>query len=205
MSPGAALAAAARELYQRGWLPGTSGNISVRLTAETALITASGRDKGALTESDTVLVSVDTSAAVHAQASRPSAETTIHTAIYRATKAEAVVHTHSPYATAVATMAGHRTELSTVDFRDFELLKGLGLRDPSATSIPVFPNHADVPRIAAEVERYLIGQPDAPPVLLIEHHGLTTWGADYAQARNRMECVESICQLSLLLKGRAFS
>ncbi|WHT20917.1 methylthioribulose 1-phosphate dehydratase [Crossiella sp. CA-258035] len=205
MSAGATLAAAARELYQRGWLPGTAGNISVRVSPETALITASGRDKGALTESDTVLVSVDTSAAVSPDAPRPSAETTIHTAIYRATKAEAVVHTHSPYATAVATLEGHRTELSTVDIQDFELLKGLGLRDPSATTVPVFPNHADVPRIAAEVERYLIEHPDAPPVVLIEHHGLTTWGADYAQARNRMECVESICQLLLLLKGRAFS
>lgn len=205
MSPGATLAAASRELYQRGWLPGTAGNISLRLSADTALITASGRDKGALTAADTVLVSVDTSAAVDPGSPRPSAETTIHTAIYRATKAEAVVHTHSPYATAIATLHGNRDRLSTVDIREFELLKGLGLADPSATSVPVFPNHADVPRIGAEVERYLHEHPDCPPVLLIEHHGLTTWGADYAQARNRMECVESICQLLLLLKGRALS
>ncbi|MBP2474075.1 methylthioribose-1-phosphate isomerase [Crossiella equi] len=203
-TPGAVLAAAARELYERGWLPGTSGNISLRLSAETALITASGRDKGSLTESDAVLVSVDTSAAVSPDSPRPSAETTIHTAIYRATKAEAVVHTHAPFATAVATLHGSAEALSTVDMVGFELLKGLGLRDPSRVAVPVFPNHADVPRIAAEVEDHLAANPEAPPVLLIEHHGLTTWGADYAQARNRMECVESICQLLLLLKGRGF-
>ncbi len=32
-------------LYERGWMPGTAGNVSVRLPGGAALITAGGRDQ----------------------------------------------------------------------------------------------------------------------------------------------------------------
>jgi methylthioribose-1-phosphate isomerase/methylthioribulose-1-phosphate dehydratase len=198
---GRALADTAAALYGRGWMEGTAGNISVRLPGgDTALITASGRNKGALTAADVVEVSVEDATAVHADAPRPSAETTIHAALYRLSPdCEAVVHAHPPHATAMAILAA-RQGASTVEFADLEIIKGLGLPEPSKVVVPVFDNHVDVPRIGADVEERIT--PDAPPVMLIGNHGATTWGPTLDIARNRMECLEALCQLTLLLDRR---
>ncbi|GAA5087368.1 S-methyl-5-thioribose-1-phosphate isomerase [Nocardia iowensis] len=192
--PGKAIAGIARELYQRGWMPGTAGNISVR-TGDTAVITGSGLSKGELTEHDMVTVRVTDSAPVAADGRKPSAETTIHTAAYRATAAQAVVHIHPPYATALATRSGAPGELTTLRLTDYELIKGLGGADPAAIDIPVFPNWPDVPRIGADIERYLADHPAAPPVLCIAGHGITAWGDNLSQARDRAECLEALCEL----------
>jgi methylthioribulose-1-phosphate dehydratase len=194
------LAAFSRALYERGWMPGTSGNLSMRLPdqPQKALITASGRDKGELTTQD--MVEID---ACKGEPSRPgqlraSAETSIHAAVYRTTQAEAVIHVHSPYATVVASRAQLTNTTSLLHIERFELLKGLGLRDPSSTAVAVFPNWPDVPLIAEDVEAYALSATDAPPGLLIADHGITTWGESLAQARNRLECLESVCQLLVL-------
>ena len=120
---------------------------------------------------------------------RPSAETAIHTAIYRATDAQAVVHVHAPNATAQTVGVS-----GTLTFSGYELIKGLGATD--TISVPVFTNHADVARIGDDIEQHLSEYPDAPPVLFIAGHGITGWGADLAQARDRIECLEAICELA---------
>ncbi|MEU7139993.1 S-methyl-5-thioribose-1-phosphate isomerase [Nocardia sp. NPDC046473] len=192
--PGKAIADIARGLYQRGWMPGTAGNISVR-TGETAVITGSGLSKGELTEHDMVIVQVADSTPIAGNSRKPSAETTIHTAAYRATAAQAVVHIHPPYATALATRSGASDEVTFLRITDYELIKGLGGTDPAAIDIPVFPNWPDVPRIGADIERYLTDHPAAPPVLFISGHGITAWGDNLSQARDRAECLEALCEL----------
>ncbi|MFF4607288.1 S-methyl-5-thioribose-1-phosphate isomerase [Streptomyces sp. NPDC001339] len=199
-----ALAELSRELYLRGWMPGTAGNLSVRLAGEqagTALITASGRDKGSLTAQDVVAVDAATGEVRVPGRLKASAETAIHVAVYTATAAHAVVHVHSPYATVMAGRSAEPGRTAQLPLTRFELLKGLGLRDPSHTVLPVFPNWPDVRRIADEVAAYLTSRPDAPPALLIADHGITVWGQDLAQARNRLECVEAICRLLVLGTG----
>ncbi|MGW7454709.1 methylthioribulose 1-phosphate dehydratase [Streptomyces sp. NPDC054787] len=198
---GASLAEFSRDLYLRGWMPGTSGNLSMRLTAhggETALITASGRDKGSLTAQDMVAVHSTTGEVLRPGRLKASAETSIHAAVYGATNAGAVIHVHAPYSTVMACRTGERDRAAVLALERFELLKGLGLADASRTEIPVFPNREDVPMIAAEVAAHLGSRSDAPPGLLIADHGITTWGKDLAQARNRLECLEAICQLLVL-------
>ena len=130
----------ARSLYARGWMPGTAGNISVR-TGDTAVITGSGLSKGELAADDMVTVTVADSQPVSGSR-RPSAETAIHTAIYRATNADAVVHVHAPHATAQTIGVSQ-----TVTFGGYELIKGLGTTE--TISVPVFTNHSDVSRIGA--------------------------------------------------------
>lgn len=205
--PGPAIAATARQLYERGWMPGTAGNISVRIeTAATApghgtagadlLITASGLSKGELGTDDTVLVAIADSTARPGQLRKPSAETSIHTAVYRTRPAGAVVHVHSPFATALATTAARPGDAVTpLRISGFELLKGFGLADPSTVVIPVFPNWPEVARIGTDIETYLRENPTAPPILFITGHGITTWGDTLAQARDRAECLEALCEL----------
>ncbi|MFB8278690.1 S-methyl-5-thioribose-1-phosphate isomerase [Nocardia colli] len=191
--PGKVIADIARGLYQRGWMPGTAGNISVR-TGETAVITGSGLSKGELTEHDMVTVLVADSTPT-AGSRKPSAETTIHTAAYRTTSAQAVVHIHPPFATALATRVGASDAVTTLRITDYELIKGLGGTEPAVIDIPVFPNWADVPRIGADIERYLAEHPAAPPILFITGHGITAWGDNISQARDRAECLEALCEL----------
>lgn len=198
----AALAALAGRLYARGWMEGTAGNLSVRLPGTgTALITASGVSKGELTAADTVEVSIADSRPVPGAARRPSAETTIHTALYRVfDDCAAVVHAHPPHATAVAAIAAARGQ-DAVRFTGLEIIKGLGTPDPFAVAVPVLANHPDVPRIADDAEA-LLGA-DSPPVFLIGAHGATSWGPSLEVARNRMECLEALCELRLLIDRAA--
>jgi methylthioribose-1-phosphate isomerase len=182
-------------LYRRGWMPGTAGNISTRDGDDRMLITGSGLSKGELTHRDLVPVQISDSTSIDVHGPRPSAETTIHAAVYRATGCGAVVHVHSPFATAVSARYGRVDGLATMAFRDYELIKGFGLADPAGCAVPMFPNWADVPRIARDVEHHLTGNAMAPPVLLITGHGATSWGRDCAQARDRMECLEALCEL----------
>lgn len=192
---GQAIAAVARQLYERGWMPGTAGNISVRI-GDDALITASGLSKGELGEDDTVLVAIADTTARPGQHRKPSAETSIHTAVYRTREAGAVVHVHSPFATALATTVAQPGDTPTpLRITGYELLKGFGLADPAEVTIPVFPNWPDVPRIGADIETYLRENPTAPPILFITGHGITTWGDTLAQSRDRAECLEALCEL----------
>ncbi|TDC82866.1 methylthioribulose 1-phosphate dehydratase [Micromonospora sp. KC606] len=194
------LSVMARHLYDLGWMPGTSGNVSVRFDQDLVLITASGLGKGRLTAADTVLVRADTGEPVRPGAARPSAETSIHLALYRAFPAVgAVVHAHPPYATALASRTA-RAGGALVRFSDLELIKGLGRSDVDSIDIPLFTNWRDVPRIAADVGDHF-SHPVADPAsaLLIAHHGATAWGADLAQASDRLECLEALCQLALLV------
>jgi len=190
---GQQIADIARSLYARGWMPGTAGNISVR-TGQTAAITGSGLSKGELTADDMVTVAVADSQPVSGSR-RPSAETAIHTAIYRATDADAVVHVHAPHATAQT--VGASTALT---FTGYELIKGLGTT--GTISIPVFTNHVDVAGIGEDIEQHLKQHPEAPPVLFIAGHGISAWGADLAQARDRAECLEAMCELATLTGRR---
>ena len=75
------LIANVRELALAGWTPATSSNFSERLDDRHAAITVSGRDKGRLTVDDIMVVDFDGQAVATTQ--RPSAETLLHTQLYR--------------------------------------------------------------------------------------------------------------------------
>ncbi len=94
----------ARRMRQEGLVTGTSGNLSAKNpAAQTCLITPSGMEYDRMRPED--LVMVDLSGRVVDGGLRPSVDTMNHVAIYRArTDVAAVVHTHSPYATAFSVL-----------------------------------------------------------------------------------------------------
>jgi L-ribulose-5-phosphate 4-epimerase len=96
------LVEAGRRLEDGGLARARSGNISAR-RGDRMRITAAGARLGALTSDDLVWVSIAPAAAGGVAGRRPSSETTLHAAIYTARPdVGAIVHTHSPYATAWA-------------------------------------------------------------------------------------------------------
>lgn len=90
----------ARRLDALGFMPSKSGNVSVR-TEGGFRITPSGLPYAVLTEGDLVEVALD-GTVLHGNR-RPSSEWRLHAAIYAARpEAKALVHTHSPRATALS-------------------------------------------------------------------------------------------------------
>ena len=91
---------AAREIQHSGLSPGTSGNLSVRVPGG-FVITPSGVPYGSMDPADTVFLS--SRGEPTGDRLLPSSEWPLHTAIYAdRPDAAAIVHLHSPYATAIA-------------------------------------------------------------------------------------------------------
>jgi L-fuculose-phosphate aldolase len=90
----------AQAMDRAGFAPTKSGNVSARC-ADTILITPSGLAYATMTPDD--LVALDLTGGVRAGGRKPSSEWQLHTSIYRARPdVHAIVHTHSPRATALA-------------------------------------------------------------------------------------------------------
>ena len=184
-----------RELAQAGWTPATSSNFSRRLNDLHAAITVSGRDKGKLTEADIMVVDFDGKAV--GTDNRPSAETLLHTQLYRRfPEIGCVLHTHSHVQTVASRLfapQGH------VRFEGYELQKAFygNTTHEGAMDVPVFPNTQDMPELAAWVDAKLDEQ--CMWGYLIDGHGLYAWGRDMAEARRHLEAFEFLlgCELEL--------
>ncbi|HVN42506.1 MAG TPA: class II aldolase/adducin family protein [Steroidobacteraceae bacterium] len=96
----AEIVATAHALDAAGLMPNKSGNVSARVPGGLA-ITPAGTPYADLTPEQ--IVELPLVAAIEPSGSRPSSEWRMHAAIYRARPdAAAIVHTHSPRATALA-------------------------------------------------------------------------------------------------------
>ena len=92
--------AVAQAIDRAGFCPSKSGNVSARLS-EGFLVTPSGLPYAKTTPADLLHLTLD--GTVLAGERKPSSEWPFHAAIYRARPdAKAIVHTHSPRATALS-------------------------------------------------------------------------------------------------------
>jgi len=185
----AELVEAGRRFDARGWVLGTSGNLSVVVEPQplTLAITPSGAFKGSLTESR--ILEVDEQGAVSGDAAvRPSAETGLHLAIVRSRGARAVLHTHSIWSTVLSDL--HATEGGLL-IEGYEMLKGLsGVRTHQHSEwVPIVDNDQDMSRLGRVVSDALARSPGAHG-FLIRRHGLYTWGQDAADATRHVEIFE---------------
>lgn len=99
------LVRAARAVADSGLVVGSSGNLSLR-RGPRVLITPRRAQLGAIDPADCVDVALSDGAVAddHATDSEPSSEAGLHRAVYAATDAAAVVHTHSHFATVLGTL-----------------------------------------------------------------------------------------------------
>jgi methylthioribulose-1-phosphate dehydratase len=183
------LAQAASHFYKLGWMWGTAGNLSARLPDGTLWITASGKSKGELTRED--FIRVDAAGAVvepGGAGNKPSAETSIHLALYeRFPEARACFHVHSLEANLASTL----TQATELPLPPLEMLKGFGIWAESPdVRLPLFDNHLDVPRIAAEIRTRFGARAPQLAALLIRRHGITTWAPTVTAARHQVELIE---------------
>ncbi|HET8942709.1 MAG TPA: methylthioribulose 1-phosphate dehydratase [Rudaea sp.] len=190
------IVATGRKLGMQGLTPATSSNFSMRLDDGHIAVTVSGRDKGALTQADIMVVDMQGNA-VDSDA-RPSAETALHAQIYRQIDGvQAVLHTHSKTQTVASRLFAAQ---GVVRIAGYELIKAIAGQSTHATQIdvPVFPNTQHMPELVQLVDAWIeSGKPLHG--YLIEGHGIYAWGRDMAEAQRHIEAFEFLlgCELEL--------
>jgi len=172
-----------RTLDEAGFFPGKSGNISILNSANTFLITPSGKRKLDLSSAD--LVEMDFVGRVISGSNRPSSEAKMHCAIYEdRPEIKAIVHAHPPFATGFAA-AG--IPLDAPVLPEAILVLGKIALVEYAT-----PGTWEVPR---SLTPYLKRGDNS---FLLANHGALTLGESLSQAAHRMETLEMFARVLLI-------
>ena len=160
-----------------GLVTGTSGNVSIRLSDSHVAISPGQTPYESLTPEDISLVSVD---GTHLAGRKPSSELDLHLGLYRTTEHRAIVHTHSPVATAVGTVV---SELPAIHYAIHRL----------GDTVPVVPYATfGSLELAGNVTAALAGGRRAA---LMQNHGTVTVGSSLSAALSAAETLESLCTL----------
>ncbi len=188
------LAQLVRDIHAKGWTPGTGGNFSKLLSRDPLrlLITSSGIDKGKTNEAS--LLEVDEKGKPISGSQQPSAETLLHVAIYEETDAKVVVHTHTVWNT-LASFDGD--ESGTYGIGGLEMLKGLrGVKSHEHyETVPIIHNSQDMVMLKDMFRTILSSEQDTHAILL-QGHGLYTWGRDISEARRHLEVFEFLFEVN---------
>ncbi|MEC0921565.1 methylthioribulose 1-phosphate dehydratase [Bacillus safensis] len=192
------LADVKRELAQRDWFFGTSGNLSIKVSDDpiTFLVTASGKDKRKETNEDFVLVNAAGQPHDPNEPLRPSAETLLHTYVYELTKAGCCLHVHTIDNNVMSELYGDKGEIR---FKGNEIIKALGYWEEDAeVSIPIIENPAHIPQLAEQFAKHLTLEASSGAVL-IRNHGITVWGKTAFEAKRVLEAYEFLFSYHLKL------
>ncbi len=177
---------AAREILTNRMVIGTWGNVSMRIDdQDLVVITPSGMEYQNLTPEDMVLIDLD--GQVIQGNYRPSIETPMHTEIYkRRPDAGALVHVHSPHATAFA-VAGQPIPVILE-----ETAQAIG------HAIQVAPYAACGSKLLADRVAEVMG--DRGRAVLLAMHGLIGLGKDIKDALKVCYIAEKTAMVALLAR-----
>ena len=161
-----------RELYQRGYIVATGGNISIRLDAAEMLITVRGVNKGKLSLEDIVKCEANPDSAVPQTA---SSETAMHRIVYsRRPDISAVIHSHPPQVIA-CTVASIGMDSPVLP----EILLTCGI--PTAPFAP-----PSSPEGATAIQDLV----DDHDIIVLDRHGAITMGSSLWDAFDKLERLE---------------
>ena len=197
------LASVAKTFHARGWLLGTSGNLSAVVQREPLhlAMSPSGIDKGELTAQQ-VLTIDEHAKVISDHGVKPSDETLLHICIVKQRGAGAVLHTHSVWNTMLSDLFG---DAGGVNIEGYEMLKGLqGVRTHEHSEwLPIVKNSQDMQTLADTVA-VTLNEHQAAHGFLLERHGLYSWGDNLAQAKRHIEILEFLLETlgrTLLVKN----
>jgi methylthioribulose-1-phosphate dehydratase len=187
------LAAIARSFQARGWMLGTSGNLSAVAQREPLRLamSPSGVDKGELTAAQ--MLTIDEHAhVVSDRPVKPSDESLLHIRIVQERGAGAVLHTHSVWNTMLSDLYAND---DGVNIEGYEMLKGLqGVKTHEHREwLPIIDNSQDMPTLAETIATTL-KQHEMAHGFLLKRHGLYSWGDNLAQAKRHIEILEFLLE-----------
>ena len=171
-------------LYRLGFMPGTAGNLSIRLSHDRILATPTAMSKCLMKPADMVVVDMEGRRVTESR--NVTSEIGMHLAIYRRRPdVQAVVHAHPPIATGFASC-------------------GLGLEEPLCSevvmalgSVPLAPYATTGTNdVACSIEPLIVDH-DA---VLLANHGVVTAGETLQDAFMRMETVEHFAHICLVAR-----
>lgn len=188
-----------RLLHDKGYVAATDGNVSVRLSKNRVLSTPSGFSKGFLAPDQLVVTDLegkrvpsyepasrDPSGRASGRSLKPTSELLMHLEVYRQRPdVTAVIHAHPPICVALS-IAG----ISLAKCLLPEVVVTLGL---IPTAEYATPSSAEGPGAI----RDLIANHDA---LIIQRHGTLTVGQDPFDAYLKLEKVEHLAYVTLILR-----
>ncbi len=160
-------------LLDDGLAVGSAGNMSVR-AGDLVAITPSGISYAEMRPDDICLVGMDGRQDAAGGPEAPSSETPMHLAIYAATSAAAIVHTHSPE---VIALSAARPELPAIHYA----ITGLG----GPVRVAPYVRFGSAGLAAAAVEAL-----DGRSAVILRNHGAVSYGRDLAQAYDRALLLE---------------
>ncbi len=179
----------ARRVYGAGFVAGTAGNVSQRFRdpggREMVAITPSGRHYDTMVAGDIVVLDIEGRRVAGELA--PSIETGMHLAIYRARRnVDAVVHTHSVYASVLAVTG---LEMIPALLDDQVTFLGGEIRVAEYG----LPGSPELARNATAA----LGQRDAA---LLAHHGALAVGRDLREAFDHCQLLEKTAKIYALAR-----
>lgn len=167
-----------RRLWQRAYVDGNGGNISIRLQDNLVLCTPTLVSKGFMKPDDMCFVDLDGNQKMGAK--KRTSEILMHLEMMKAQpKAKAVVHCHPPYATAFAVA---RIKPPTCMIPEIEVMVGeLAIADYDT------PGTVEMgKKVAALVENH--------NTVLMANHGVVAWSHSMEDAYFKMEILEAYCR-----------
>jgi len=171
-----------RKLWERQYVDGNGGNISVRLGAKYVLCTPTMMSKRDLEPADICLS--DLEGAILAGDRPRTSELLLHLEIYKANpRARSVVHCHPPYATAFA-ITGSAPPVGLIS--EYEIFIG-----PAAVA------RYETPGTKAFAESVLPFVQDHNTILLT-NHGIVCWSDTVTHAEWLVEVLETYCKTYLI-------
>lgn len=188
--------------HSKGWSPATSTNYSFRNPASygnTYTISSSGVDKGSFTSKDLMIVDAKGNPTRAFNHMKPSAETLLHTMIYRQFATDAILHTHSVYATVLSAIYRKNEGIYITGYEVLKGLKGIKSHEEEVF-LPIFPNSQDMPKLSKQIEAYARAHSEMRGFLLAGH-GLYTWGNSIAEAKRHVEAIEFLLECIALLQN----
>jgi len=179
-----------RLLHEKGYVTATDGNVSVRLSKTRILSTPSGFSKGFLATEQLVVTDLEgrkiPSREPASRDLKPTSELLMHLEAYRQRPdISAVVHAHPPICVALS-IAG----ISLAKCLLPEVVVTLGLIPTTGYATP---SSAEGPGAI----KHLIANHDA---LIIQRHGTLTVGKDPFEAYLKLEKVEHLAHVTLILR-----
>jgi L-fuculose-phosphate aldolase len=181
-----AIVAFGKKLLTSGLTAGTGGNLSVVNRKKNLIaVTPSGVDYLEMSPEDVALVGMD-GGPIETSKCKPSSELLFHQALYRRRQdIQAVVHTHSVYATTLASLGW--------EIPPFHYLVAYSGKKVPLASYATFGSE-QLARNVAEA----IGDNNA---VLMESHGVVTVGATLAKAFEAAEIIEYVARVYYLAKN----
>ncbi len=182
------LVAYAQKAYHRCLVGGTGGNFSARLSEKDMVITASGISLGDSELNNLVHVRITSYEWTKGGSYQPSKEYRFHADILRLRPdISAVLHVHSPYATAFA-----------VKQRDIPMVTDAAFKQPPMPRVPFAPSGSD--DLQKNVARVIKENPGCK-ALLMEQHGIVALGQDIVTAYNMADLIEELACIAYLSEG----